>query len=143
MTSSGSDAAARLQMAQTRGRLGQHVHEAAALAAPSRLVASGVEAVKAAAASTMANAVQRVTGAAGTTARRPGLVTAIAGGAGSIALALLARRRLRRAPATTKAGRAVALAAAVLRPGSPWLGLALTVATAMLRRRGPSVMRAL
>ncbi len=30
---------------------------------------------------------------------------------------------------------AAALAAAVLRPGSPWLGLALTVATALLRRR--------
>lgn len=136
MTAPGSDAVARLQMAQTRSRLSRHVHEAAALAAPSRLVASGVDAVRAAAASRMADAVQRVTGAAGTTARRPGLMTAIAGGAGSLALALLARRRRgRRARASTKAGRAVALAATVLRPGSPWLGLALTVATAVLRRR--------
>lgn len=136
MTSPGPDAVARLQIAQTRHRLGQHVHEAAALAAPSRLMATGVDAVKAAAAATMAGAVQRVTGAAATTARRPGLMTAIAGGAGSLALGLLVRRRRRRrARSATRLGRAAAVASAVLKPGPPWIGLALTVATALLRRR--------
>lgn len=136
MTAPGSDADARLKIAQTRSRLGRHVQEAAALAAPSRLVATGIDAVKAAAVSRVSDVVKSVTGGPSTGARRPGVVTAIAGGAGSLALALLTRRRRRRArTSASKAGKAVALATAVLRPGSPWLGLALTVATAVLRRR--------
>jgi hypothetical protein len=126
--------ALRQQLAETRQRLGVHVREVGTLTAPSRLVATGVESVRAAAAATVSGAMHRVADAASSTARRPRLMAALAGGAGSLAWALVARRR-RRARVTPGLGRVAGVASAVLRPGSPWVGLALTAATALLRRR--------
>lgn len=124
----------RLQMAQTRRRLGAHLRDVGTLAAPSRLVATGVDALKAAATSRLSDAMHQVGGAAASTTRRPGMIAAVAGGIGSVAMALIASRRRRRR-ALQAPGTIASVAAAVLRPGSPWLGLALTIATALLRRQ--------
>ena len=118
----------RTALAATRHRLGAHAREAAALAAPSRLLAAGVDAVKTGASAQVAGAVQRVSALTSAEVQRPGLVTIAAGAAVSLLLGLLARSRHRRG--LPGRGRA----AGVVRSSSPWLGLALAIATAYLGR---------
>ena len=113
----------RRRIAETRHRLGAHVGEAAAYAAPSRLLSAGVDAVK----SSAEAGVERVSAAAADPAQRPPLLTAV-GAAFSLLLGLWARRRARVRPLAS--GRATS----VVRSGSPWIGLLLTAATAYLRR---------
>lgn len=122
-TSPGEASAGRRRIAETRRRLGAHVGEAAAYAAPSRLLSAGVDAVK----SSAEAGVDRVSAAAADPAQRPPLLTAV-GAAVSLLLGWWARRRQRARP--TFQGRATT----VVRTGSPWLSLLLTVATAYLRR---------
>jgi len=118
----------RARLADTRRRLGAHLDEAAELSSPRRLVTAGVEAVKTTAGTHVSDAMARVSTLAANSARRPGVLAMMAGGAGSLALALLARRFTGTRGLPRRAG-----LAAALRPGSPWLGLALTIATALLR----------
>lgn len=127
----------RLRIAETRRRLGAHVGEAAALMAPTRLVADGVDAVKAEVGAQMAGASHLVSAMASTVAaagtRQPTLTTMIAGAAVSLVLGLLTRRRTRLLPPGG------ANAGGALRSRSPWIGLALTLLTAYLRRPARSV----
>jgi len=113
----------RRRIAETRRRLGAHVGEATSYAAPARLLSASVDAVK----SSAEAGVERVSAAAADPAQRPPLMTAV-GAAFSLLLGLWARRRARVRPLAS--GRATA----VVRSGSPWLGLLLTMATAYLRR---------
>lgn len=124
----------RLAMAQTRRRLGAHLRDVGTLTAPSHLLATGVDALKSVASTRLTDAMHRVTSATASTTRRPGALAAVAGGVASLAMAFIARRRWHRGRAVRPVGAVAGLAAAVLRPGSPWLGIALTVATALLRR---------
>lgn len=121
--SSGDMSAGRRRIAETRRRLGTHVGEAAAYAAPSRLLSAGVDAMKSGAEA----GVNRVSAAAADPAQRPPLLTAI-GAAVSLLLGWLAKRRQMARPAASGS------ATTVVRTGSPWLGLLLTLATAYLRR---------
>lgn len=120
---------ARLRIEATRERLGAHVREAAAHAAPARLLSAGVEAVKAGAGAQ----VERVSAMAANPAERPPLLTAI-GALLSMLLGVWTRRRDRLPRhARTRYAHSSPTATAV-RSGSPWLGLILAVATAYLRR---------
>jgi hypothetical protein len=118
----------RVRLADTRRRLGAHLDEAAELSSPRRLLTAGVDAVKTAAGTHVSDAMARVSTLATNSSRRPGALAMMAGGVGSLALALLARRFTGTRGLAHRAG-----LAAVLRPGSPWLGLAVTIATALLR----------
>jgi hypothetical protein len=115
--------AARRRLAETRSRLDSHVREGATLAAPSRLLSSGAEALRAGAAAKM----ERVAAMAANPERRPPLLTAL-GAAFSLVLGMWARRRERVRP--LQSGRATT----VVRTGSPVLGLMLAIATAYLGR---------
>lgn len=120
----GDRSAARRRLDDTRRRLDSHLREGASLAAPSRLLSAGVDALKAGASAQ----VDRVTALAANPQRRPPLLTALAA-ACSLFIGLWARRRARlQGPLQT--GRTNA----VVRTGSPLLGLALTIATAYLGR---------
>lgn len=120
----------RQRIAETRRRLGAHLGEVAAYAAPSRLIAAGFDAVK----SSAGAGVERVSAAAADPAQRPPLMTAV-GAAVSLLLGLWARRRQRARPLARER------TTAVVRSGSPWLGLLLTVATAYLRRTSQPARR--
>ena len=121
--SPGEASAGRRRIAETRRRLGMHVGEATAYAAPSRLLSASMAAMKSGAEA----GVERVSAAAADPAQRPPLLTAI-GAALSLLLGWLARRRERARPTANER------TTAVVRSGSPWLGLLLTIATAYLRR---------
>lgn len=126
----------RERLAETRRRLGAHLDEAAGLSSPRRLVAAGVDAVKTAAGAHVSEAMARVSTLTTSSASRPGVLAMMAGGAGSLALALIARRFTRTRGVPRLAG-----VAGLLRPASPWLGLVLTIATALLRRSRSVVPR--
>lgn len=114
---------------ETRARLDEHVREAAVRAAPSRLIAAGVDAVKAGA----GERVERVSAMAANPDERRPLLTGL--GALLSLLAGLWMRRRDRLPgyARTRYAHSGTTATAV-RAGSPWLGVLLAVVTAYLRR---------
>jgi hypothetical protein len=116
--------AGRRRLDETRRRLDSHVREGATLIAPSRLLSAGVDAIRVGAGAQ----VDRVAAMAANPQRRPPLLTAL-GAAFSLVLGLLARRR-ERLHGPLQTGRTNT----VVRTGSPWLGLALTIATAYLGR---------
>jgi hypothetical protein len=124
----------RLQIAATRRRLEGHVHRVSTLAAPSRLAATGVEAIRAAVTNKALDTLHHVAAVASTTSRRPGVVSMVAAGAASAVLVAVRRRRARRARRTETLSPRMQSGPRV-RGRSSWLGLLLSVATILLRRR--------
>ena len=125
--------ALRQEMARTRQRLAAGVGEARELAAPSRLVASGAQAVRHAAVRRLSGLASRVSAPS----RTPGssrLGSAIALAVGAVATTGLARRRRAR-HSRPSFGTVSTVVSSLVRPGSPWLGLALSVMSGLARRR--------
>lgn len=110
-------AALRAEMARTRLRLAGSISDVRTLASPSRLLSTAADAAR----------------------EKAGTST---GGTGMAALAVAAlvaaivRRRLRRrALARSWPGRVMALLSGLVRPGSPWWGLAVAALTTYAKRR--------
>ena len=109
--------ARRAEMARTRLRLAGSINEVRALGSPSRLLSNAGDAARENAA--------RSTGVAGAAA------LAVA----TLVAAMVRRGLRRRALARSWPGRVMALMAGLVRPGSPWWGLAVAALTTYAKRR--------
>lgn len=109
--------ARRAEMARTRLRLAGSISEARALGSPSHLLSNAADAVREKATPS--------TGVAG--------VAALA--AAALVAAMVRRRVRRRARARSWPGRVMALVSGLVRPGSPWWGLAVSALTTYAKRR--------
>lgn len=109
--------ARRAEMARTRLRLAGSINDVRALGSPSRLLSNAGDAARENAA--------RSTGVAGAAA------LAVA----TLVAAMVRRGLRRRALARSWPGRVMALMAGLVRPGSPWWGLAVAALTTYAKRR--------
>lgn len=122
--------AARAAMASTRHDLATRLHRAASLSAPSRLASLGAAAAREAATAKAADLGQRVLGVAVTQGRRPRVLGGVAGALAPMAYLLLRRRRRKAAKRPSRLETLIRVAT------SPTLGVALSLATMLLKRRG-------
>ena len=109
--------ARRAEMARTRLRLAGSINDVRALGSPSRLLSNAGDAVR--------EKAVPATGVAG--------VAALA--VAALVAAMVKRRVRRRALARSWPRRVMGLVPGLIRPGSPWLGLAVGAAAALLKRR--------
>lgn len=109
--------ARRAELARTRLRLAGSISDVRTLASPSRLLSTAGDAAREKAGTS--------TGGAG--------VAALA--VAALVAAMVRRRLRRRALARSWPGRVMALLSGLVRPGSPWWGLAVAALTTYARRR--------
>ena len=109
--------ARRAEMARTRLRLARGINDVRVLGSPSRLLSNAGDAVREKAVT--------ATGVAG--------VAALA--VATLVAAMVRRGLRRRALARSWPGRVMALMAGLVRPGSPWWGLAVAALTTYAKRR--------